>query len=138
MSLSHIDLTNPDVFQQGTPYEWFRQLRAEDPVYWHEEEEGPGFWNITKYEDLRHVSRNPLLFSSEVGGTQMRDPTAQERTQMGERDPNAPAPTTVSGAMGSGGPTAFPIMLNMDPPRHVMFRRVIQRSFTPGWVPARR
>ncbi len=33
MSLAHIDLTNSDVFQQGTPYEWFRQLRAEDPVY---------------------------------------------------------------------------------------------------------
>ncbi|MEE9278847.1 MAG: cytochrome P450 [Myxococcota bacterium] len=134
MSLSHIDLTDPDVFQEGAPHHWFKELRREAPVYWHEEEEGPGFWCITKYEDLRHVSRNPLLFSSQAGGTQLRDPTPQERVQAQERAKDA-APTTVAGAMGGGGgPVALPIMLNMDPPQHVKFRRVIQRSFTPRYI----
>ena len=32
---------------------------------------------------------------------------------------------------GGGG---FPIMLMMDPPRHVKFRRLVQRSFTPRYV----
>ncbi len=133
MSLSHIDLTDPDVFQEGAPHHWFKELRREDPVYWHEEEEGPGFWCITKYEDLRYVSRNPLLFSSQAGGTMMRDPTPQERGQAEERAKEA-APTTVAGMGGGGGPVAFPIMLNMDPPQHVKFRRVIQRSFTPRYI----
>ena len=116
MSLSDIDLTDSHVFQEGTPHHWFKELREKEPVYWHPEEDGAGFWCITKWDDLRHVSRNPLLFSSEVGGTMMRDMEAeqQERArEMGQR---------------------FPIMLNMDPPRHVKFRRIVQRSFTPRYV----
>ena len=115
MSLSEIDLTNPDNFVEGTPHHWFKQLRAEAPLYWHEEEEGPGFWNITKWADLRHVSRNPLIFSSQRGGTQLRDPGRQEREQ-------------------SEGMRSFPIMLMMDPPQHVKFRRIVQRSFTPRYI----
>jgi cytochrome P450 len=33
-----------------------------------------------------------------------------------------------------GGGGGFPIMLMMDPPRHVKFRRLVQRSFTPRYV----
>jgi cholest-4-en-3-one 26-monooxygenase len=33
-----------------------------------------------------------------------------------------------------GGAGGFPIMLMMDPPRHVKFRRLVQRSFTPRYV----
>ena len=116
MSLSEIDLTNPDNFVEGTPHHWFRELREKQPVFWHEEATGPGFWCITRYEDLRHISRNPELFSSQVGGTQMRDPSAGQRAEMERR--------------ASG----FPIMLNMDPPQHVKFRRIVQRSFTPRFV----
>ncbi len=116
MSLSDIDLTDIHVFQEGTPYHWFKELREKEPVYWHPEKDGPGFWCITKWDDLRHVSRNPLLFSSEVGGTMLRDMEAEQQQrarEMGQR---------------------FPIMLNMDPPQHVKFRRVVQRSFTPRYV----
>ena len=114
MALSNIDLTDVDIFQRGTPHQWFKELRQTEPVYWHEERDGPGFWCITKYEDLKHVSRSPSLFSSEVGGTQLRDPLPEEQEL--QRTSN------------------FPIMLNMDPPHHVKFRRVVQRSFTPSYV----
>ena len=114
MALPDLDLTDVDVFQHGTPHHWFKELRHTEPVYWHEERDGPGFWCITKYDDLKYISRSPGLFSSEVGGTQLKDPPAEEREL--QRTSN------------------FPIMLNMDPPHHVKFRRVVQRSFTPSYV----
>jgi cytochrome P450 len=112
MSLEHIHLDDPDAFLDGTPHHWFAELRREDPVHWHPERVGAGFWAVTKYDDLRHVSRNPQLFSSEVGGTGLREPSPEER-------------------MGS-----MVIMLNMDPPRHVKFRRIVQRGFTPRMIGA--
>jgi len=103
-----IDLANPDHFVSGTPHHWFKQLRAEAPVYFHPESDGgPGFWCITKYEDLKHISRNPKIFSSWLGGTNI--PDQPEESMAGLRA----------------------IMLNMDPPQHVKFRRTVQRSFTP-------
>jgi cholest-4-en-3-one 26-monooxygenase len=107
MALADIDLDNPDNFVSGTPHHWFKELRREDPVHWHRERGGRGFWCVTKYEDLKHVSRNPLLFSSWRGGTNIpdRDEAALQGMRM--------------------------IMLNMDPPQHVKFRRIVQRGFTP-------
>ncbi len=107
MVREHIDLADPDSFLDGTPHHWFAELRREDPVYRHPEKDGPGFWVVTRYDDLRHVSRNPQLFSSEAGGTTLMEPDAAERA------------------------ASVIIMLNMDPPRHVKFRRIVQRGFTP-------
>ena len=107
MKLEDIDLSNPDNFVPGTPHHWFRELRAQDPVHWHPEKKGSGFWCISKYEDVKTISRNPLLFSSWLGGTNIED-----------RDEAA-----LSGMRM--------IMLNMDPPQHVKFRRIVQRGFTP-------
>src|SRR4029434_7954478 len=59
MQLRGVNLTDPDIFEQGVPHEMFRILRREAPVYWHEEPDGPGFWAITKYHDLKFVSKNP-------------------------------------------------------------------------------
>jgi len=131
MSLSEIDLTDPDRFVDGTPHHWFTEIRNADPVHWHEGSNG-AFWCITKWEDLRHVSRNPRLFSSARRGTNMPNPRMEAR--MAER----------AKALGLGDgevdPEAvrrsFPIMLMMDPPQHVKFRRLVQRSFTPRYVEA--
>ncbi len=110
MALSDIDLNDPDKFVEGTPHHWFKELREHDPVHWHEEKDGAGFWCVTKYEDLKLVSRNPLLFSSWQGGTNI--PDRDEASLVGMRM----------------------IMLNMDPPQHVKFRRIVQRGFTPQMV----
>ena len=40
MQLRGVNLTDPDIFEQGTPHEMFRILRREAPVYWHEEPDG--------------------------------------------------------------------------------------------------
>jgi cytochrome P450 len=137
MTYPDIDLTNLDVFVEGTPHEWFRRLRREDPVYWHPERAGAGFWCITKYEDVKTVSRNPKLFSS-ARGTQLRDPTEEERAQMESRRGQFAAIAKPGPGMSKEAPSSvgggIPIMLNMDPPEHVKFRRIVQRVFTPRLV----
>jgi len=115
MQRSHIDLASPDTFLRGVPHEWFRELRREDPVYWHHEADGPGFWCITKHEDLRFVSRNPELFSSEWAGTSLRDPEDEDALMR-----------------------LRAVLINMDPPRHVKYRRIVQRGFTPQMVARQR
>ncbi len=110
MSLSDIDLSNPDNFVDAVPHHWFRELREKDPVHWNEEADGPGFWCVTRYDDLRQVSRQPLLYSSERGGSTARD-----------MDPEGLAQVQA-------------IMLNMDPPKHVKYRRLVQRGFTPRMI----
>ena len=110
MRLSDVNLTDPDIFQRATPHEMFRVLRREAPVYWHEEPEGPGFWAITKYHDLKWVSKQPGLFSSARQGTLRQDP------------PPADLPAIQS------------IMLNMDPPQHRQYRTLVNQAFTPRMI----
>ena len=102
-----LDLSNPDNFNDGVPHETFRRLRAEDPVHWQEESNGPGFWSITKYEDLRSLSRTPKVFSSWERGTNMFE--LDEQDLAGVRL----------------------MMINMDPPKHAKYRRLVSKGFTP-------
>jgi cholest-4-en-3-one 26-monooxygenase len=110
MQLSDVNLTDPDIFQKAVPHEMFSLLRREAPVYWHAEPEGPGFWAVTKYHDLKWVSRNPHLFSSQRQGTLLRDPPPDDL------------------------PFVQQIMLNMDPPTHRSYRGLVNKAFTPRMV----
>ena len=105
-----LDLSIAAVFDEGFPHAYFKMLRAEAPLCWHPERAGPGHWVVTRYDDLKHVSRNPLIFSSSLGGTTVRDmpPEHVERARA--------------------------IMLNMDPPQHAKYRRLVQRGFTPRMI----
>jgi hypothetical protein len=59
-----VDLLSPASFAQGQPHDQFRWLRANDPVHWHPEPDGGGFWAVTCYRDVKAVGRDPLTFSS--------------------------------------------------------------------------
>src|SRR5215207_1762580 len=104
-----IDLSDHDQFLERVPYEAFAQLRHEDPVHWNAETGGPGFWAVTRYEDIRHVHRNVDLYSSEIGGTSLEDLDADQIE-------------------------ARKSMIDMDPPRHDELRGLINRRFTPRAV----
>jgi cytochrome P450 len=104
-----IDLSDHDAFVDGVPHEAFAQLRREDPVHWNPEPDGPGFWAVTRYEDIRFVHRNVDLFSSEIGGTSLED---LDEDQIEARKS----------------------MIDMDPPRHDELRGLIARRFTPRAV----
>jgi cholest-4-en-3-one 26-monooxygenase len=115
LSIPDLDLSNPDAFNDGFPHEYFRVLRREDPVHWNEtkcevQRNGPGFWSISKYEDVKFISRNPMLFSSWEGGTNIFD--------LSDMD--------LEGARA--------MMLNMDPPQHVKYRRLVAHNFTPRMI----
>ena len=69
--------------------------------------DGEDFWALTKYEDIRMVSRQPRLFSSYAKGTMVADP--DEMGLMATRQ----------------------MMLNMDPPQHDRFKMLVSRGFTP-------
>ena len=52
----HIDLINPDNYQEQTPFVLFAELREKDPVHWQEDPEtNVGFWAITKRDDLDFI-----------------------------------------------------------------------------------
>src|SRR4051794_10320219 len=104
-----LDLLDAAAFAGGQPHDAFAWLRDNDPVHWHEERNGPGFWAVTRYEDVKLVGRDPATFSSTQG---ILIPSAGE----------------VRGDQGPGSPR---MMITMDPPDHRDYRRLV----IPGFIP---
>lgn len=104
-----IDLKNPDLYVQAVPHDLFAWLRANDPVHWNPEEDGAGFWSLTRHEDIVRASTDPETFSS-------------ARDNGGHRiaNENDVADASVEASM-----------ISMDPPHHVDYRRMIMGGFTP-------
>ena len=109
MQLSDVDLNNPDSFRTGRHHEMFRVLRAEDPIHWTEEPDGPGYWSITRHADLIAVNRDAHIFSSAEQGISIPDIPPE-------------------GAM------VREMMLYMDPPRHTRYRLLVNKGFTPRMI----
>jgi cytochrome P450 len=66
-SAPHIDLVDPALYSHGDPFAQWRWLRANDPVHWHGPGELPGFWSLTRYDDIRTAYRDAETFSSAQG-----------------------------------------------------------------------
>ena len=98
-----IDLFSPSSFASGHPAGQYAWLRDNDPVHWHREPAGPGFWAVTRHEDVRTVSRNPALFSSR------------------------PTILIDDGSAVDLGDHAM--MLMMDPPQHTGYRKLVAPRF---------
>jgi cytochrome P450 len=112
-----LPLVDPDTYVSGVPYDLLARLRRESPMVWVDEPPlsgwagGPGFWLVLRHADVTNVLRQPDVFSSWLGGTQVRDPAN---------------PTALA--------FARQMMLNQDPPEHSRLRRLLTRSFTPRAV----
>ncbi len=80
-TLPGIDLTDIGRFTAGQPWADYARMRAEAPVMWHPEpgDHRPGFWAITRYEDVKQVNGDPRTFSSERGGINMALPPPDRR-----------------------------------------------------------
>ncbi|MEV0431407.1 cytochrome P450 [Micromonospora sp. NPDC050495] len=119
MSLDPTPLVDPRTFVDGVPYDLLARLRAAGPVVWVEEPPllglpgGPGFWLVLRHADVTATLRQPRLFSSWLGATQIRDPASDADLGYVRR-----------------------MMLNMDPPEHGRLRRPVARAFTPRAVAA--
>jgi len=115
---AEIDLTDVDLFLHGDPHEAWRTLRREAPVHWNERSWGPGFWNITRYEDVIQVSVDPGTFISGAGIILDND---GQRMRREERLREA------------GGMIMDPrghMMIMTDPPRHTFMRQLVNKGFT--------
>lgn len=107
----------------------FTRMRSEEPVAWCPEPwGGPGFWSITKYDDIQFVSKNPSLFSSDqkLGGiTLPSNEMIRNRSKSEGREILKEAPQEFSQFRGGSS------MIMMDPPDHIQSRRVVAPGFTP-------
>jgi cholest-4-en-3-one 26-monooxygenase len=96
-------LYDPDTFVPSVPFEAFKRLRIEAPVFRHvSPETGTPFWVLSKYDDVVRVSQDSATFSS-AKGTNIED--IEGGTEL--------------------------MMLNMDPPRHTKLRNLVSKGFTP-------
>lgn len=64
---SHVDLSSQDAFNEGAPFSTFARMRAVDPLAWCEEQDGQGFWSVTRHADIVDLNRQPKLLSSARG-----------------------------------------------------------------------
>lgn len=68
-----VDLMDLDLFVNSQEDAAFERLRADDPVHWNEpSDNGPGFWALTRYADVREGATNAAQLSS-ASGTQIVD-----------------------------------------------------------------
>jgi cholest-4-en-3-one 26-monooxygenase len=105
-----VDLSDSRSYVAGVPHAYLASLRRHDPVHWQDEPGGPGFWAITRYDDCVTVNRDYEHFSSAAQGTMPFEMEADEIAQQGL------------------------MMLNMDPPLHTRYRRLVNKGFTPRMV----
>ena len=101
-----IDLLSAASFAHGQPHDQYRWLRANDPCHFHPEPTGPGFWAVTRYDDVRSIGRNAATFSSWPTMT-IADVPGGDEHQM---------------------------MISCDPPAHTAQRRLLNSRFTPRAV----
>ena len=108
LSLDSLELIDPVYYaKNGYPFEEWKLLRKEAPVYWFDRLPGIPFWAITRHEDIIWVSKQPELFLN--------------------------GPRLVVGQEGASPDGEFPVrmLLNMDPPEHHEFRALANKRFTP-------
>jgi cytochrome P450 len=116
--LSDIDLSSPEFWTADRAWREgaFRTLRDEKPFAFFEERviedapfpPGPGYYAVTRHDDIWQISRNPQLYCSGKG------------SNIGD------LPVEMNEFFGS--------MINMDDPKHFRLRNIVSRGFTPKEV----
>ena len=111
---SQINLVDPSTYERdGIPHDQLSWLREHAPVFWHEDGGGngwPGFWAITRHDDVEHISRHPDTFSSHRRLALFNE-TPEQEIELQRL-----------------------MMLNMDPPQHTRQRSFVNRGFTPRMI----
>ena len=104
--ISGIDIFDPDTYVNGPPHAELAELRREDPVHWQATADGTGAWAVLRHADVTHVARTPEVFSASAGGVVIED-----------LDPDQLAMMRM-------------MLLAMDPPGHLRYRRPLAPTFT--------
>jgi cytochrome P450 len=103
------DLMNPMTHHKQLPFEHFSTLRQQCPVSFQSAapEHGGDFWAITKREHLDFISKNPDKFSSSLN--------------LAHPQPGGDDPESIEIIRQQ--------LINMDPPEHMKYRRVVKSAF---------
>ena len=102
---SPADIASPAVYSDGIPHEGFAAIRGCEGLVWPPYEDN-GFWAVTRHAEVREVSKNPGVFSSAIGHTNLWDLEADALE-------------------------ARRSLIDSDAPDHARLRRVVSRVFTP-------
>lgn len=105
-SLADLDVSRPGFYLQDDYYDVLSWLRANDPVH----RSANGMVLVSRYEDIRQVSRDPSTYTSRLGAI-LNDPV------------RAAGPNDAAGSL-----------VHLDPPLHADYRRLLNREFTPRAV----
>jgi cytochrome P450 len=108
-----IALLSPESFAHGQPHEQFAWLRANDPVHWHDEPDGNGFWAVTRYRDVKTIGRDAATFSSMPA---IMIPDGEGGIEIGDHR----------------------MMITTDPPEHTGLRKLVAGEFIPRAAKAMR
>lgn len=100
-----INLLDPALYRERQPYEQLAWLRENEPMYWHEEPEGPGFWVFTRHADVKAIETDSATFSSE--------------------------PTTVVQDSEPVGDDDHKLLIFSDPPGHTVRRKFLGVELNP-------
>ncbi|RRN65126.1 cytochrome P450 [Caulobacter sp. 602-1] len=115
-TLGGVDLADIFRFTKGQPWADFARMRTDAPVMWHPEPfDGPGFWALTRYEDVQRVNGDPETFSSQRGGILMSMGSPEKRHALLFR-------------------ASMDTMINLDAPHHLQLRREHMPYFTPAYL----
>ena len=111
IDLSDIEFWTRPLAEREGAFETLRKNRplpffAEPPIEVAGITPGPGYYAVTKFEDILEVSKNPEVFCSGRGATSIPD-----------------TPDFFNEYFGS--------MINMDDPRHARLRKIVSAGFTP-------
>lgn len=98
-------LADPNNFVDRVPHEEIAEMRRATPVCWQDMDGEPGFWAVLRHADVVHVARNPDVFSASEGGVVLEDLDEESLAMMRQ------------------------MLLAMDPPKHVQYRRPLSEPF---------
>ncbi|WP_417765669.1 cytochrome P450 [Spongiibacter tropicus] len=111
----HINLLSLDAYVGGMPYEELAKVRQQGSmVYMDDPENGVPYWAVVKRDALDFVSQHPELFSSNLKGAFPMEVPPEE--------------VEIQAVMQEN------IIIAMDPPKHMKYRKILRDAFTPKAV----
>ena len=106
------NMIDPQTYADGMPYDVLAQIRASGPVHYMDGSyQDVPYWLVTGRDEIDFISKNPALFSSEAR-TALADEHSQEEVEGIHRH----------------------MIINMDPPRQLSYRKIVRAAFTPKAV----
>ncbi|MBX3705978.1 MAG: cytochrome P450 [Pseudomonadales bacterium] len=101
--LADIDVSQPELFRTDSHWDYFRRLRAEDPVHYCARSPFGPYWSITRFRDIMAIDGNHQDFSSDAGIVLADRPADFQTTNF----------------------------ISMDPPKHDVQRKTVQGVVAP-------